>query len=35
VNFVSLRQQGFDKIHPEIVDIPGGVKDYSNSHGLR
>jgi hypothetical protein len=32
--FVALLKQGVNEVHPEIVDIPGRVKDDSNSHGL-
>jgi hypothetical protein len=32
VNLVSLQAQIVHEIHPEIVDIPGSVQNYSNSH---
>jgi hypothetical protein len=32
VNFVALGQQSFNKIHPEVIDIPGGVEYDSDSH---
>jgi hypothetical protein len=34
VYFVPLLKQGVNEVHPEIVDIPGRIKDDSNSHGL-
>jgi hypothetical protein len=32
MNFIPLIEEGFHKIHPEIVDIPGSVEDDSDSH---
>jgi hypothetical protein len=34
MHFVALFQQALNKIHPEIVNIPGSVEDNRNSHGL-
>jgi hypothetical protein len=34
VDFMSLSLQGADKIHPEIVNIPGGVKHNGDFHEL-
>jgi hypothetical protein len=32
VNLMSFRKEGFNEVHPEIVNIPGRVQDYCNFH---
>ncbi len=32
VYFMSLGKKRTNKIHPEIVDIPGGIKNHRNFH---
>jgi hypothetical protein len=34
VDFMSLGLKGADKIHPEIVNIPGGVEHNGDFHEL-
>jgi hypothetical protein len=34
MNFMSLSEELTYKIHAEIIDVPGGIEDNGNFHGL-